>query len=678
MPRFSLRHFGESACDVLVLALSAIGLFACEPKVYPDANPDEIATWEASTRDAGREASAPLPGSSADPVSGELGEEPPLIGGVKPGAVEPGSIVGRQSGAAVACEIDAGMCTPFGDGGVDPTCVPTGQRDCTSELDNDCDGQPDAVVDSVCVCRAGTVEACDEHPGLDGRGECRAGLRSCVHDEVTLGTTWGDCEGSIGPGLQDTCIPGDDTDCDGRPNEGCSCVDGETQPCGSATEIGPCQIGTSTCVGGTFGPCVGAQAPASRDSCSVANDDSNCNGISSEGCSCIDGQTQSCGSTDTGPCQRGTRTCYGGGFGQCVGAVNPAQRDSCSSRGDDSDCDGLPNDGCQCVTGDTRPCGVTDTGVCRLGSQTCNNGNFGDCAGALNPASRDCRSRQDNDCDGQPDDTIDNVCACSIGQIRACQTHPQDGVGRCRAGQQTCQAGPNNGSSTFGNCTGSVGPAQADSCTTVGDDSNCDGTRNGGCECVAGQGNGPCSDDPNNSRCNGQGQCVPCQSDADCSLVEDRQACQAGECVAEVEPYDCTYDPPPQCPLPPFTTTSTPAPAPTGGTIEDGTYVISQVRFYGAAPSSVPGDTLQFSGGFFNRNHTTYLARTGAALTGHHAAGTYVTTGTSLALEGIICSVGGTPRSAEIFGYTVSGSRLEIFKSTGGNVTTSIEVYARQ
>jgi hypothetical protein len=160
--------------------------------------------------------------------------------------------------------------------------------------------------------------------------------------------------------------------------------------------------------------------------------------------------------------------------------------------------------------------------------------------------------------------------------------------------------------------------------------------------------------------------------------VEDRNTCDGGECIPAVERFDCTFAPPPQCPLPPFTTTSAQPPAPVGGTILNGTYVISQVRFFGTAPSSVPGDTIQLSGGFFNRNHTTYLASSGAALAGDHAAGTYVTTGTSLALEGNACSVPGAPRVAQIFGYSVTGSGLEIFRSAGGGITTSIEVYTRQ
>jgi hypothetical protein len=115
--------------------------------------------------------------------------------------------------------------------------------------------------------------------------------------------------------------------------------------------------------------------------------------------------------------------------------------------------------------------------------------------GAIGRASRNCESPQDNDCDGFPDNTIDNVCTCAIGTTRTCGTHPEDGVGRCRAGEQRCEPGLNNSSSGFSQtCVGSVGPAAADSCSVEGDDSNCDGEENDGCV-------------PTGSSCSGDSEC---------------------------------------------------------------------------------------------------------------------------------------------------------------------------
>ena len=413
---------------------------------------------ELTPEDAGNEP-APAAGGSSGGESG-----PPIS------SIEPGASVGDQSSAS--CEGDAGTCVADA-GPVTSVCVPAGPRDCRSAQDNDCDGQPDNVVDDVCVCVLGTPEACDQHPGLDGNGPCRAGLRTCVLAADGLTTEWGACEGSVEPAGPDSCtVRGDDADCDGTPNTDCPCVDGDTQECGSNTDTGPCQIGTSTCVNGRFGACVGATPPAAQDSCAP---------------------------------------------------------------GDDANCNGRPNDRfCACLNGATQQCGVTDTGVCALGTQTCVNGAFGACVGNVDPRGRDCRSQQDNNCDGQPDNTRDNVCRCAIGSTQACETHPQDGIGRCRAGSQTCIAGSGNSSSSFAGCTGSQGPIARD-CRSA-QDNDCDGrpdnTIDNVCQCIPGQGNGPCSDDPNNARCNDQGQCVRCESNADCSLVSGgRSVCDGGRCV---------------------------------------------------------------------------------------------------------------------------------------------------
>jgi hypothetical protein len=420
----------------------------------------------------GSAAEGPPPAAPGENAPTEPGESiVPVV------SIDPGGSVGSQSSGTMGpetCSEDAGSCLPLGDAGVGSACVPNGPRDCSSDQDNDCDGQPDNVVDEVCVCALGTPEACDEHPGLDGNGLCRAGLRTCVLGADGLTSEWGACEGAVGPGGPDSCtVRGEDADCDGTPNTDCPCVDGDTQECGSPTDTGPCAIGTSTCVDGRFGACVGATPPAAQDSCAP---------------------------------------------------------------GDDSNCNGRANDRfCACLNGATQACGVTDTGACVLGTQTCANGSFGPCGGNVDPRGRDCRSQQDNNCDGQPDNARDNVCRCTIGESQACQTHPGlDGIGRCQAGSQTCTGRNNNSSSDFNACTGSLGPIARD--CRLAQDNDCDGrpdnTIDNVCQCIPGQGNGPCSGDPNNSRCNAQGRCAACQSNADCSLVSGgRTVCDAGRCI---------------------------------------------------------------------------------------------------------------------------------------------------
>lgn len=402
------RRTGGGYWPVLAIGMVWLG---CEPKMRPFASEENAVQPDI---DAGSQ-----PGTDAKPVSSgpgptgpaatQSGETPRAVSGLDP------STVGSQSGSSAkpaVCDIDAGSCASADAGYIPTECVPSGPRDCTSPLDNDCDGQPDNLIDDVCRCAAGVEESCDEHPGFDGIGLCRAGTRSCIASERNEATDWSSCTGAIGPGVADSCaIAGDDTDCDGIPNEGCACVDGSTQRCGSSTDIGSCAFGSSTCVNGAFGECEGAVPPGPRDSCAIVGDDANCNGIPNEGCACIDGETQ--------------------------------------------------------------PCGPETRGICRSGLQTCINGTFGQCVGAVQAAARDCASSADNDCNGQPDNTIDSVCRCAVGATQACETHPQDGVGACRAGNQQCSAGPGNSSANFGACTGAVGPAPRNCSSTA--DNDCDG-----------------------------------------------------------------------------------------------------------------------------------------------------------------------------------------------------------
>lgn len=48
-------------------------------------------------------------------------------------------------------------------------------------------------------------------------------------------------------------------------------------------------------------------------------------------------------------------------------------------------------------------------------------------------------------------------------------------------------ASSDNSTTFWGTCTGSVGPADADSCAVVNDDSDCNGTPNEGCDCIIGE-----------------------------------------------------------------------------------------------------------------------------------------------------------------------------------------------
>ena len=225
----------------------------------------------------------------------------------------------------------------------------------------------------------------------------------------------------------------------------------------------------------------GDSPSADAPSVDVAIDDHGAAVADGGGVLCSEGATRTCDRDGLlGRCATGSETCAGGRWGPC--SIAPAAADRCDVAGDDSNCNGTTGDGCSCMNGATEACGPSaDRGICKRGTQTCAGGAWGACQGGVFGKARDCTSPLDNDCDGVADNVIDSVCQCGpVNGSRACEPHPQDGVGPCRAGSQTCLGGPANATSSWGACVGSVGPAAADMCSP-GDDSNCNGVKNEGC-----------------------------------------------------------------------------------------------------------------------------------------------------------------------------------------------------
>jgi hypothetical protein len=97
-------------------------------------------------------------------------------------------------------------------------------RDCSSALDNDCDGRPDNQIDSSCRCAPGASAPCNTHPGKDGVGPCRAGSQSCVLAAPPSTSTYGACGGDVAPATDDCQANGVDSDCDGIKGNGPGCT----------------------------------------------------------------------------------------------------------------------------------------------------------------------------------------------------------------------------------------------------------------------------------------------------------------------------------------------------------------------------------------------------------------------------------------------------------------------
>src|SRR5262249_30588308 len=150
---------------------------------------------------------------------------------------------------------------------------------------------------------------------------------------------------SIKPAAMDGCdIAGDDANCNGTGNDGCACAADDARLCSKAGAMGNCANGAQSCVSGKWGAC--SSLPAAADSCAVKGDDANCNGVPNEGCECMVGDApRACSSAGLrGNCAAGTQMCVNGKWGAC--SIAPAAADSCAVKGDDANCNGTPNEGC--------------------------------------------------------------------------------------------------------------------------------------------------------------------------------------------------------------------------------------------------------------------------------------------------------------------------------------------
>ncbi len=182
---------------------------------------------------------------------------------------------------------------------------------------------------------------------LEDCGDC--GQRSC--DSTTL--TWSEC---VGDGTQQNCWESEEGD----------------PPPGTLPEEpeGKCTVGVQTCqADGNWSACTGAVASKPSDDCDVAGDDSDCNGSPNDGCNCSPGTTRDCGKDD-GNCQQGEQTCTANIWGTCEGEITPEAADSRLVTGDDADCDGMENENCACVADNANAC--NDSVACT--DNVCTNG----------------------------------------------------------------------------------------------------------------------------------------------------------------------------------------------------------------------------------------------------------------------------------------------------------------
>ena len=314
------------------------------------------------------------------------------------------------------------------------TCGTEGNRYCNSCRWGDC-----APPHELCN---GEDDDCDD--AIDEDFDCFPGQLDVPCTTSCGSTGTGTCtEACMAPGPEDCLAPpeacnGVDDDCDTVCDDGFTCCAGLMQAC------------LTVCGSTGTGACTDACELPGPDDCAIPAEtcngvDDDCDTVCDNGFACcagaVEGCPAACGST-------GTRTCTGScGWGGCV-----APDEMCN--GLDDDCDGEPDNGFDCVMGDSRVC-TTSCGT--AGTQTCT----AVCAwGGCEPPDETCNG-VDDDCDGPRDEDFE----CVQGEVGVfCTTEcGSTGSGTC---SMSCELpGPGECAPPAEICNGAD-----DDCDTIADD----------------------------------------------------------------------------------------------------------------------------------------------------------------------------------------------------------------
>jgi len=296
----------------------------------------------------------------------------------------------------VTCEFGCsdGKCLP-------PTC-PDGFCDISkgecSTCASDCLGSPSCCGNGVCdlaigenygICGADCP--CRDQDG-DGYDNCSPGTSGDDGKPIDCN----DSNKSIYPGKAEECN-GQDDNCD-------QYIDNNLNSPFNDNQLGVCRSSKKVCSGanGWSNDYSKVQYNEHPTELSCDGKDNNCDGTIDEGCNCVNGSTQSCG-TDVGECTRGTQSCTNGNWGACSNQIQPTE-EKCN--GKDDDCDGNIDEEL------VAPASDNQQGVCANSQKKCSGAsgwqNFYGNISSYELSETKCSDGLDNDCDGKIDNADSN------------------------------------------------------------------------------------------------------------------------------------------------------------------------------------------------------------------------------------------------------------------------------